>query len=58
MFVFFFFGGGGWASAYTPWKISMESKKGGLEDDVPLNFGVIFRFHIDFLLEYLHILFF
>ena len=25
------------AAAFTPWKINMESKKGGLEDDVLFN---------------------
>jgi len=31
---------------YTPWKINMEPKNGGLEDDFP--FQTIFRFHVNF----------
>ena len=30
----------------TPWKINMEPKNGGLENDFP--FQQIFRFHVDF----------
>ena len=32
---------------FTPWKINMEPKNGGLEGDVPFQ-QVIFRFHVSF----------
>ena len=33
---------------FTPLKINMEPKNGGLEGDFPFHFGVIFRFHVNF----------
>ena len=32
---------------FTPLKINMEPKNGGLEGDFPFHFGVIFRFHVN-----------